>query len=401
MSTRGKDVLKDCYSILPLPLATFVFRFDSAMPLPTSIKLDYIIHSLSGDNPSLSVLHRRVKERGYIISKSNINRSLKHEGKRRQARINGQVFKVDQQSRKLSLKVLATIKRKFTVENPPTFEKVAGSMRLAPSTIHKAVTDRLGMVKQTKRRVHVLLERDRQNRKRTSRKLYEEKLSGDKSDFVVTLDECWIEVKSEHSSKDHYYVDKNERKEERKFVQQVNKSFPPKFMIVGSMCCDKVFPLFRVPSSVTVDAKYFVDYVLHPLIHDFLVPHYKEDINKVTIHFDKATSHTAKLSSRYLERVKREYGISFLKKEDIPVKGADIAPIDFFAFGYLKQQLKVTRARTEAGVWKRTREIWSQITPKTCALVFESWKRRLLAVRHNSGGHVEQTKNIHRTKMKL
>lgn len=246
------------------------------------------------------------------LSKSNINRSLKHEGKRRQARINGQVFKVDQQSRKLSLKVLATIKRKFAVENPPTFEKVAGSMRLAPS-----------------------------------------------------------------------------------------KSFPPKFVIVGSMCCDKVFPLFRVPFLVTVDAKYFVDYVLHPLIHDFLIPHYKEDINKVIIHFDKATSHTAKLSSSYLERMKREYGISFLKKEDIPVKGADIVVMDFFAFGYLKQQLKVTRARTEAGVWKRTREIWSQITPKTCVLVFESWKRRLLAVRHNSGGHVEQTKNIHRTNIKL
>lgn len=171
-------------------------------------------------------------------------------------------------------------------------------------------------------------------------------------------------------------------------------------MVIGAMCSRKVFPLIRVPPSVTVNSQFFCDHVLDPLIQKQLIPYFKEDINKVVIHFDKATSHIAGNTSRYLSRINGLYGISFINKDSIPVKGADVAPCDFFGFGYLKQELSKSHARTEEGVWTRAKQIWSSITPQNCANTFAAWKQRCLTVTRIHGEQCETTKDIHRRKLR-
>lgn len=368
------------------------------MPAPTSIKVEYLVHSLSGQVKSVRRLEKMMKDKGYVISRSTINRIINQEGKRRKARIEGKKFKVERKPKVLTRPVLNTIKRKFLVENPPTYRKVNGSMRLALSTISYAVKSVIKMKKMTKRKVQYLKPSDMQNRKTNSRKLYENVLSGDKMNHVVTLDESWLEFKRGQQPRDHFYVQKGEKNGGKRFVQPVKEGFPPKFMVVGSMCATKTFPLFKVPSSVTVNSVYFVDNVLKPLIEKYLIPHFKEDINKVVIHWDKCASHTSNHTNHFMHHIEEKYGIRCLRKEDIPVKGCDISPLDFFGFGYLKQQLKLTRARTEEGVWKKAREIWSSITPETCQHVYEGWKRRCRMVSKIGGQHVEQTKEIHHRK---
>lgn len=369
------------------------------MPAPTSIKVDYRIHALSSGNASLSVIQRRLKEEGIIITRETIRKSLNHEGKRREARISGNDFKVQRKPKVLTPKVLNAIAKQFQAENPPTFLQASGSMRLAPSTINAAVLKRLNLRKVKKRKVQYLSENDCKNRKRNSRKLYEEVLSGNKSDLVVSLDESWIECPKREQPRNHHYVGRKKR-ETRKYVQPVKENFPEKFMIVGSMCSKRTFPLIKVPPKVTVDSKYFVSKVLDPLIHKHLIPYYNDDIKKVTIHFDKAPSHTSNYTANYLYQMKEKYGISFVMKDDIPVKGADISPMDFFGFGFLKQQLQKSRARTAAGKWKVARKIWDEMCPKKCGNVFEAWKRRLRVVYKIDGQQCEATKEIHKRKIK-
>lgn len=88
-------------------------------------------------------------------------------------------------------------------------------------------------------------------------------------------------------------------------------------------------------------------------------------------------------------------------KDLIPVKGADIAPMDFHAFGWLKQKLQSRKARTVEGVWKCAREIWDTMTSESCGKVFDAWKRRLRWVSQNDGEQCEATKEIHKRKIKL
>ena len=118
-------------------------------------------------------------------------------------------------------------------------------------------------------------------------------------------------------------------------------------------------------------------------------------MDKVFFHYDKATSHTFNLSTRYLNQLKTELGISYIDKKNIP----DGSPLDFFGFGYLKQKLGKRKARTIAGVWKLSQEVWSGINLEMIRKVFDSWKRRLHLISARNGEHIEHTKAIHRRRI--
>ena len=123
-------------------------------------------------------------------------------------------------------------------------------------------------------------------------------------------------------------------------------------------------------------------------------------MDKVFFHHDKATSHTAKKTTKYLEEVKRELGISYIEKKNIPIKCPDGSPLDFYGFGYLKKQLQKRRGRTLDGIWKLSQKVWSQIDSKMIEKVFSSWKRRLRQISAMNGEHIEQLKTIHRRSIK-
>ena len=122
-------------------------------------------------------------------------------------------------------------------------------------------------------------------------------------------------------------------------------------------------------------------------------------MSKVFFHHDKAPSHTANLTKDYLDQLKSSMGISYLEKQDIPVKAPDASPLDFYGFGYLKQQLSKRKARTLDGVWKLSQEIWSQIDVETCQKVFNAWKRRCRLISAKNGEQIEHTKDIHRRRV--
>ena len=101
----------------------------------------------------------------------------------------------------------------------------------------------------------------------------------------------------------------------------------------------------------------------------------------------------------YLDQHRTKIGIKFLRKKDIPVKGANISPLDFFGFGYVKQRAKQSNASTLNELWDFWNQVWSEITPEICTKVFRSWKLRLLNVYRKDGGHIEHLKSIHRRKV--
>ena len=125
-------------------------------------------------------------------------------------------------------------------------------------------------------------------------------------------------------------MSKKEREEE--LSESNERKFRKNFMIFGAMCQSRTFLLIKVPSKAKVDANFYVNFVFKPLINKYLIPHFKEDINKVTIHHDKASSHTANRTKEFMEEMNRKHGIAFLDKKDIPVRGADISPMDFSVF---------------------------------------------------------------------
>ena len=178
------------------------------------------------------------------------------------------------------------------------------------------------------------------------------------------------------------------------------ESFPKSFMVIEVITGRGTVPLFRVPANVKINAEYYVEYVLKPLFTDHLPLLYPKDMHKVFFHHDKASSHTANATTKYLDEVKEELGITYITNEDIPVKTPDGSPLDFYGFGFLKQQLLKRRAITLDGVWKIAQEVWSTIDRAQIKTVYASWKRRLRLIAKKNGEHIEQTKAIHRRAVK-
>ena len=95
-------------------------------------------------------------------------------------------------------------------------------------------------------------------------------------------------------------------------------------MVVGIITGRGTVPLFRVPSKVKINAEYYIEYVLKPLFNVHLPSLYPGEMDKVFFHHDKATSHTAKKTTKYLEEVKREFGISHIPKDNFKREEAEL-----------------------------------------------------------------------------
>ena len=230
--------------------------------------------------------------------------------------------------------------------------------------------------------------------KTNCRKLYENHLAGDKCEYAVTLDEAFIYLDDSNKKRRICYVKRGEPVPES-WIFENDESF----MVIGIITGRGTVPIFRVPTKVKINAEYYVELVLKPLFTKHLPLLYPGEMDKVFFHHDKATSHTADSTTDYLEELKTNIGISYLEKQDIPVKAPDASPLEFFGFGYLKQRLGKRNAKTLDGVWKIVREEWSLIDLNMIQNVFASWKRRLRMISAKNGEQIEHLKNIHRRRV--
>jgi hypothetical protein len=371
------------------------------MPKFTAPETEAVVKRLSKENYTHVEIQNQLKEDNIDISLRTIIRINKNVGIRRQA-LNAKqpVPKFQRTPAKRTKEKIQKVKRLATKENPMSYRGIKSQTSLSLGTIYNIIHVDLELDKRKKVKVHTLDASQKQNRKTNCRKLYEKHLAGNMSEYAVTLDEALVYIDDSNGKRQICYVKHGEKVPER-WVFEKNESFKKGFMVVGIITGRGTVPLIRVPSEVKINALYYVEKVLKPLFTIHLPCLYPNEMDKVFFHHDKATSHTATFTARYLEQLKRELGIQYLEKQDIPVKAPDASPspLDFFGFGYLKQQLSNRRAQTLDGVWKVAQEEWSKIDLEMIENVFNSWKRRLRLISEKNGEHIEQIKDIHKRKL--
>jgi hypothetical protein len=239
-------------------------------------------------------------------------------------------------------------------ENPPTQNLLAKRLGISQPYINRAIK-RIEMAKRIKTRVHKIGPQHIQNRKTNSRKLYENGLAGHQSEYAVTLDEAMIYMSNINGKRKICYVKKGESIPEN-WVYGKAENFSKGFMIVGAITGRGDLPLIRVPRKAKVNSDFYIKYVLKHLLEKELPKLYPEELNKVFVHHEKASSHTSTKTSEYAADLKVRTSISIIDNSLIPVKSPDASPLDFFGFSYLKQKLFLRRARTLDGLWKICRQ---------------------------------------------
>ncbi|OXA36984.1 hypothetical protein Fcan01_28233 [Folsomia candida] len=364
---------------------------------PVTPEVEGRVKALSGENLSVRAIKKRISDHGFEISITTISRINNNKGAKRQSESIGQVFRKKSPSNKKRAKTLINrVAKMASKRNPYSQTRMAETLGVSATTIRRVIHDDLNLVTRKKRMVHALKESHVQNRRRNARNLYETQLAGLKSQFVVTLDEAWFYLQDCSNEKEICYVNRGE-KIPTSWVNPRNERYTDKFMVVGAICEKGTLRLIKIPPKVKINADYYIRNVLKPLVETHIPSMYGEDISKVFLHHD--AGHTARKTRVFAEKIKSEIGLTIIDNSDIPVKSPDGSPMDFYAFGALKQSLKTRHPETLEGLWKVLKDEWSKITPAKIQEVFGSWKSRLRAIAACQGHHIEQTRNIHRRKL--
>ena len=350
------------------------------------------ICALSDAHFSASVIATMCAARGNNISRRTVTRVI-HRCKNAGPTYQDQVVRV---TRKRAFPartppVVRHIRESVVKENPSTQSSLATSCRISQSTVCRIIKQDLGLKKRHKAKGHKLSPRHIQERFTNARKLYEQYLSGDKWQRVVTLDEAWIYLDDTNKPRAIFYSP-HEGKGRGEFVRECREKFSKGFMVVGGFCARGKLPMHRVDSKAKVKAAYFQTNIMDPLYKTHIPHLYGRDTRNVWIHMDKASSHTARSSLAYYERMATETGVSVIPFSSIPVKSPDASPMDFCAFGLLKKGLAQRRPTTVAGLWKVCQAVWSAIPIAHLRRALLQWKLRCRAIVKARGHHIEHNR---------
>jgi hypothetical protein len=124
-----------------------------------------------------------------------------------------------------------------------------------------------------------------------------------------------------------------------------------------------------LPQKQKMNSAYFTERILTGVAE---ICAQEETIPKenLTIHFDNAPMHNTEMVREMLT----QWNIPGM---DQPPYSPDLAPCDFFLFGYLKQFVRDVQFSTEQEFVNVIISFLEAISPKLWSDVFENWKARL------------------------
>jgi histone-lysine N-methyltransferase SETMAR len=189
----------------------------------------------------------------------------------------------------------------------------------------------------------------------------------EKSDFchILTGDETWLLYET---SNDSMWVHEEETVETR--VRPAIASKKQTLVVFWGLDIIPVFCLLG--KGTTMNARTFQTSSLIPF-KQYVKDSWSEE-EPIYVHMDNAPAHKAKTTKKAFEETPN------MKEMPQPPYSPDIAPCDFFLFGYLKNRLKNYVINNSEELFNITLEIMTEIPRQTRLNVFHEWIFRLETV---------------------
>jgi hypothetical protein len=154
----------------------------------------------------------------------------------------------------------------------------------------------------------------------------------------------------------------------------------PKFMLTVVWNPIGFYVLKALPKGGKFNGQYYTNDVL-VVISDWRRQTGGTRPNKLWVHFNNTRPHTAKMSRDHI-------GLNRMEQVPHPPDSPDLAPSDFFLFGYVKGKLVRYRAETPSELLVHIRVILAEIPRETLNVVFLEWTERLQKCVHVDGEYV-------------
>jgi histone-lysine N-methyltransferase SETMAR len=249
--------------------------------------------------------------------------------------------------------------------------EIASLAKTNKDTVRKILHTKLKLVKRNLKWIpHRLTDAQKLSRVTIARELLVTLKNDEKNDFIhiLTGDETWL-----------YYSYPHESMWTRSGVveERERRTIGTKKIMLNVFWGVETTALFELlPEGESMTAKSFSSIVVEPLTE------YKSlmigDDDELLVHMDNAPCHKAKTTRDQLKDAK----IIILPQ---PPYSPDLAPSDFFLFGFLKQRLKGKECSTSKEILKEAEKVMDSIPRRTRLRVFHEWIWRLQTVVENGG----------------
>ena len=354
------------------------------MVVKTSFETQVQVLTLRGLHFSYEKIRNKLLESDISVSLSTIIRIIKNDKRDRSShpRSPRKFGNQNLPSARISSnikKVASAIKK----PNPPTQRAMAIKLGISQTSINTILKQDLGQKLRKKRRVHSLTENQMSQRlERAPRFL--SYLGKYKTRNIFTMDETIITLNDVNVGRDCYYEGTEDTVPED-WKKLPRKSWPPHIMVAIGICWNGVSRAYIVPENRKVNADYFIQDILKPMIEEDIPRLYPGREKDVTWHMDSAPAHTAKKTYKWLD----ERGIKYIPKQDWMANSPDMAPLDYGINANFKRIISQRRVTTIDGLKKVIVEEWNKFSVETVRNVLSSWDKRVNLMVERQGSHVE------------
>lgn len=248
---------------------------------------------------------------------------------------------------------------------------------LPPTTVYRRLTQSLGFhVRHLRWIPHRLSHSQKSDRVELSRQLLSmlEIQQVRSWHDIVTLDESWFYLCTDHEM---IWLQSDEKVPERE-----RPTIQSKKLMLTIVWNPNGFHLINVLSSgCKFNASHYVTNVLGPLT-DWRAVQAGGSRRKLIIHADNARPHVATVTQQFLEH-------NAMKRAPHPAYSPDLAPSDFYLFGYVKQLLAGQEFPDGEALVGAINAILEGIEKVTLQRVFLEWMERLRRCIEIGGEYVD------------
>jgi hypothetical protein len=359
------------------------------MTVPVSPELRGRILALGAQKYSSSMISNELKKQNFTVTRRTVSNVLKnHNNCDGISAMNGSLAERKRLPNIRTPSVIKKVKNFIASDNPPTQREMARRVGVSQATINRIIHHDLNSRKKMKAKVHHLNEKMILQRKERALKFYNLIANG-KYKNILTMDEAMLPFDFKNGQREFFYQSKNpeERRSEEPLVSRA-PSFPEQRMFTAGYGWFGPTRHYVVPPKAKINAETFIEWILKPMMLEDVPRLYGANKDKVILHFDSARSHTAKLTYDWLDA----HGINYITKDEWLTNSPELSPMDYFANGYFKSQLKKRKYRTMNGMLKAADEEWRKIPLEMFRNSLKSWPYLVMAVHKSKGKHIQKRK---------
>lgn len=170
------------------------------------------------------------------------------------------------------------------------------------------------------------------------------------------------------------------RNEDEPPIMDGSKIQIKKIMVTVIWGVHGIYLIDVLPEGTSFDSTYFIEHIINPLSE--MRPKIWKDSKrrKIWLHLDNCRVHNSKVS---LEKTEA----AGFKRAPHPPYSPDIAPSDFFLFGYTKFKLKGCKFEDKSDLIEKIYEILNKISLEKRKAVFEAWIERCNYILAHDGNY--------------